>query len=110
MKDRSGRELHCQIAVAIFAVAGVISLGFIPGVGILLLGAACVVGFLGFAVNWRIPRIPGTGIWAGLVIALFGIPVIFLVEPISGVSILLGGIALAILSAVYQWFETVRHR
>jgi hypothetical protein len=69
MKHQSPREFGYQIAVAIMAVAGTICLSFIPGAGILLLCAAFLVGFFGFAVSRRIPRIPGTGIWIGVDLA-----------------------------------------
>jgi hypothetical protein len=109
MNARPARAVRYQIAVAIFAVGGVISVGFIPGVGLLLLCAACLVGFSGLAVNWRIPRIPGTAIWIGLVLSVLGVLVLFSIDPISGAGLLAGGVAIAILAAVYQWFGAAHH-
>ena len=103
-------EIGYRVVVAIFAVAGVVSLGFIPGIGILLLCAACLVGFFGSAVGWRVPRIAGVAVWVGMALSLLGIVVVVTVEPTLGTSILLAGVAVAIVAAVYQWFEEVWHR
>ena len=96
--------------MAIFAVAGVVSLGYIPGIGILLLCAASVIGFFGSAVSWKLSGVRNAWLWIGLGLSLLGILVVFTIDPISGLSILMGGAAVSIGAVVYQWVATVRNR
>ena len=110
MKHQPSGEIGFRIVVAIFALTGVVSLGFIPGIGILLLCAACSVGFFGSAVGWRVPRIPGIAVWVGMALSLLGIVVVATLEPSLGARILLVGVVVSIVAAVYQWFEAAWHR
>jgi hypothetical protein len=99
-----------RIVSAIFVLAGVVSLGFIPGVGLLLFGGAFFVWLFGVMMSRAAVRIATGGLWVGLALSLLGVVVIFVVGPDVGLGVLVGGLGLTAGIAVYQWLQTARDR
>ncbi len=94
----------------IFLLAGLVNLGFIPGVGILLLAGAFLVWAVGLMMGRAAIRISPGGLWAGLGLALLGVLLIFKVDPVFGAGVLLAGLGLTAGSAAHQWFQRARDR
>ena len=110
MRPQRVRWTGYRVLSGIFALAGLVSLGLIPGVGLLLLGEAFVVWLVGAMMVRAALRLRTGGLWIALALSVSGVVVIFLVHPIVGLVVLLAGLGLTAGIAGYQWLDTARDR
>jgi hypothetical protein len=110
MNPQRAHSSGYRIVSGIFALAGVVSLGFIPGVGLLLFGGAFLVWLVGAMMQHAALRLRTGGLWVALALSVLGVVFIFVVDPIVGLGVLLAGVGLTAGIAVHQWLETARDR
>ena len=91
--------------VAIFVLAGIVTFGFIPGLGLLLILAGLSVGLIAAAIQRAGRRHAPGGLSLALALALLGILVTFTIHPVLGAALVLAGAGLAIGRALLEWFE-----
>jgi hypothetical protein len=96
-------------AALILGLAGIVAIGFIPGVGILFLGTACVVAIASWVPGQPVAnRSFNIAVWFGALISIAGAAMIPLAGPIVGASVFVVGLVVSVLAAIWRWLVAVR--
>ena len=94
-----------RVVVAVFLLAGIVTLLFIPGLGLLLVLAGISVALIAPAIERGGRRNAPGGLWLGLAVALLGVLVTFTIHPVLGAILALAGTGLATGRALREAFE-----